>query len=248
MTTRSQQLEIALIHFRAGTTALFRSWPALKAAVESEWGGIESHAKAEDLRTNIFEYYDGSKAEPLTLESLEDNLLLYLEEEFSVVLEDESERQVADMICRMYRDCSSGNFELVSQLVQKCVKESGSKLKVSVQDHGELESDDEEDGGSNAAMMDSNTNEPNKPPLSDAVGALTNIQYSLEFAKTFTEGPLFAGGRNIKPQPKNLPPPRQLGEPEPETPKVELDEDGFAPVAPRRSRRGNKGVRPGVNA
>lgn len=250
MTTRAQQLEVALTHFRAGITALFRTWPALKAAVQSEWGGIESHAKADDLRSNIFEHYNGTKADPLSLEDLEDNLLLYLEEEFSVVLEDESERQIADLICRLYKDCSSGNFQLVEQLVQTCLAESGSKENITVQENCEMESDDEEDNRPDTNMGENmmNTNDTSSS-LSPSVQHSSNaqFQYNLDFAKSFSEGPLFLGGRNTRPTPKDLPPPRQLGEPEPERQKVELDDDGFAPVAPRRSRRVNKGVRPGVN-
>lgn len=49
--------------FRAGVTACLRSWSALKAAVESGWGGGEriSQEKADNLRTSILEIMNGQK-------------------------------------------------------------------------------------------------------------------------------------------------------------------------------------------
>ena len=86
----------ALSEFQAGVTAALRSWSALRTAVEGEWGGIESKAKAEDLRASVFSLFDGSSDKPkISLEELEDNLFDYMETEFSIVLEDGSERQVA---------------------------------------------------------------------------------------------------------------------------------------------------------
>ena len=57
-------------------------------AVQHEWGGSESASKAQDLRTNILTYFDGSSPNPrMSQDELEDNLVTYLEEEFGVVLE-----------------------------------------------------------------------------------------------------------------------------------------------------------------
>ena len=248
--TRAQQTEIALTHFRAGITGLLRTWPALKTAVQNEWGGLESHDKAEDLRTNIFDNYDGSKSEPMTIEALEDNLLLYLEEEFSVVLEDESERQIANVICELYKECSSGNTQMAERLVRLSIEEGEKNVNQTatiMKGDIEMDSDDEsveiirdtiienslESNHANIADMNSNTKEP----------SITDFQYNIDIAKSFTEGPLFPGGRAKKFEcTPNLPPPRQLGEPEPERPTVQMDENGFAPVQSRRSRRNKKSV------
>ena len=94
--------------FRAGVTACLRSWSALRTAVESGWGGgeRESQAKAEDLRQNIFNLLDGTKFPPSCDElDLADSLAIFLEEEFSVTLEDNSEQQVAQTIFKMYEGC-----------------------------------------------------------------------------------------------------------------------------------------------
>ena len=107
--------------FRAGVTACLRSWSALRTAVESGWGGNvrESQNKAEELRRNIFDIMDGSKC-PIpnfTVDDLQDNLAIYLEEEFSVTLEDNSEKQVAETIFTMYEQCCSGDVTFARHIL-----------------------------------------------------------------------------------------------------------------------------------
>jgi len=95
-------------YFAAGVTACLRSWSALKEAVARGWGGTESHAKAEDLRLNILEHFcagGGAAKNPrLSVDDLEDNLAIYMEEEFSVVLEDDSERQIAATVWQLFEE------------------------------------------------------------------------------------------------------------------------------------------------
>ena len=90
--------------FRAGVTATLRSWSALKTAVESGWGGHQSKEKADTLRESIYKYMDGTNAN-LDQIDLEDALAIYMEEEFSVQLEDNSERQIASVLWSMYESC-----------------------------------------------------------------------------------------------------------------------------------------------
>jgi len=112
------------IEFQAGVTAILRSWSALRTAVEQSWGGSDSYSKAEDLRLNIYSNFhsssdnSSSNKKIMTQEELEDNLLLYMEDEFGVVLEDGSEVEVATNICQMYNDCRNGNVELARKTVQ----------------------------------------------------------------------------------------------------------------------------------
>lgn len=219
----------ALAEFQAGVTAALRSWSALRTAVEGDWGGAESKAKAEDLRSNIFEQFDASGKPKMTLEELEDNLAAYMEEEFSVVLEDGSERQLADVICRMYEACKTGDVALARQVVAnaQAVVSSMPAQKVVVQSEGELDDDDDDDDNDNmdgGAAVSSTINQ-----------AMTAQQAASSYAAEGLFGPLPTAAR---PPAANVPPPRQLGEPAPEKPQVEIDHDGFAPVAPRKGRRG----------
>ena len=71
------------------------------AVVRYEWGGSESAAIAKDPRSNIFQFFDGSSPNPkMSQEELDmiNNLLAYMEDEFGVVLEDNSERDLKSMI------------------------------------------------------------------------------------------------------------------------------------------------------
>ncbi len=136
----------ALAEFQAGVTAALRSWSALRTAVEGDWGGVDSKAKAEDLRANIFEQFDASGKPKMAQEELEDNLASYMEEEFSVVLEDGSERQLADVIYRMYEGCRVGDVTLARQVVAnaQAVVAAMPAHKAVVQTEGELDEDDDE--------------------------------------------------------------------------------------------------------
>ena len=107
--------------FQSGVTAVLRSWSALRTAVEKGWGGgeRESQKKAEGLRRNIFEILNGEKCPVPNYEifDLADDLAIYIEEEFSVTLEDDSERQVAETIFQMYEECFNGNSALVKSMI-----------------------------------------------------------------------------------------------------------------------------------
>eukprot|EP00554_Chaetoceros_debilis_P015966 CAMPEP_0194125392 /NCGR_PEP_ID=MMETSP0150-20130528/59440_1 /TAXON_ID=122233 /ORGANISM="Chaetoceros debilis, Strain MM31A-1" /LENGTH=299 /DNA_ID=CAMNT_0038819199 /DNA_START=70 /DNA_END=969 /DNA_ORIENTATION=+ len=88
-------IESATAEFRAGVTAVLRSWSPLKTAVESQWGGLMGKEKAEFLRTHIYAQFDYSKANikndskagaAMDQYDLEDALAIYMEEEYSIVL------------------------------------------------------------------------------------------------------------------------------------------------------------------
>ena len=217
--------------FRAGVTAALRTWSALRTAVEQEWGGTESAAKAEDLRTNIFTFFDGTSGKAgMTQEDLEDNLFQYMEEEYGIVLEDESERQVADLICRMYETCGAGDVRLVREVVQnamkgeEAMKQSNVKSVIKSEDDDEM--DDISEGEEGDAAMDSTGGQPGADGAMQSPGDAANST-----AAAYAAGTLF--GAPPKPK-KDLPPPRQLGEPEPEKPQPVLDDDGFASVVTKR--------------
>ena len=142
--------------FRAGLTACLRSWSALRTAVESGWGGAQSLQKAEDLRTSILEHMDGSCFPPkvLTIDDLEDNLAIYLEEEFSVTLEDGSEKQIADCLWRMYEGCSKGDPTLAREIVamgEKAILASAA-YPVQVQSGEHDDDDDDEEMNDDEAL------------------------------------------------------------------------------------------------
>ncbi len=236
------------IEFQAGVTAALRSWSALRTAVEQSWGprgtAEAAAAAAEDLRSNIFAYFDGTSPNPnMKQDELEDNLLDYMEEEFGVVLEDGSECEVADLICRMYELCGRGDVTLARSVVQSAIKaeEAGraSNIKSVFQGDDDIVEDDddgddmEDDSDSEGGEVESTTSSLHQDSSMQVVNNATNISV----LRAYALGTLF--GRPPKPT-KEIPSPRQLGVPEPEKPKPVLDDDGFAPVQTKK--KGTKRV------
>mmetsp|Transcript_33263 Transcript_33263/g.59907 ORF Transcript_33263/g.59907 Transcript_33263/m.59907 type:complete len:246 (-) Transcript_33263:145-882(-) len=225
--------------FQAGVTAALRSWSALRTAVEQQWGGTGSASKAEELRSNIFTFFDGTTPNPkMTLDELEDNLFGYIEEEFGVVLEDGSERQVADLICRMYEMCAKGDSALAREVVQNAIKAEEllqqSNVKTVIQSGEDGDEDDDMDddsdvegdaAGTNTTMEGETVGQQQPVQVMMMNGAAENV------ALTYASETLFGGPPKPK---KDLPPPRQLGDLEPEKPQPVVDDDGFAAVATKR--------------
>lgn len=197
--------------FRAGVTAVLRSWSAFRAAVESGWGGVQSQEKAEELRLHLYENFQGSTPK-MDQYDLEDNLAIYMEEQFSVVLEDESERQVASMLYRMHEACVKGDVTLARQAVESAQRAEAIKnaFPVEVQNTDDDDDDDEMDTASDS--------------LSHSAAA-----------QEYAAASLFGIAKKEPSKPSK--PERQLGDVPPEQKKVEVDDDGFAPVSTKRRNR-----------
>lgn len=234
--------------FRAGVTASLRSWSALRTAVESGWGGNESMQKAEDLRSNIFEHFNGAAVPPKTMvdvTDLEDALAIFMEEEFSVVLDDGSERQIADVIWKMYESCAKGDLTMASQVVS-VAEQAAAKLQglfpvqVMSQEHGDCDEDDDDDDDDEDmdTMEESSTSpEPSAPQNSPMAASVPFPSLATMTAAEYAAQPLFGQPKKPKQPPIDTPPPRQLGEtaPLPE-PGVPVDEEGFAPIIKQKKK------------
>lgn len=214
----------ALDEFRAGVTACLRSWSALRTAVESGWGGgdIQSQKKAEDLRQIIFDLLNGQTFPPkIDLMDLSDNLAIYMEEEFSVTVEDNSEQQVAEVLFRMYEGLSKGDLTLCRQMVAHADGAINMQSQFGVQIQTTEHDDDDDDD-----MTDSQA-----PGQANSLAPVVN---PIPAAANFSDQPLF--GKPKKPQ-GPVGPARQLGEAAAPKPVVEVDDDGFAPVKPKGKRQ-----------
>jgi pre-rRNA-processing protein TSR2 len=224
----STTLDSVMDEFRAGVTAILRSWSALRTAVEAGWGGVESVAKADDLRRILYEYFDGVNFPPkkITQEDLEDCLAIYMEEEFSIVLEDNSERQIAETIWRLYEAASKGDSSLASQVVAASNASLAQVGVYPIKVQTMEEDDDDDDDDDEPAMLDTDDSTPVPASTSPGVSA---VEYSNEsvFGKPIQ-----------KKIPKLDGPLRQLGEvPTEQASPVQIDEDGFAPVPTKRRTR-----------
>lgn len=226
-TNNTNQIIEPLLEFRAGVTACLLSWSALRTAVESGWGGgeRESQKKAEDLRNHIFAKLDGSKCPLPNYDAfdLADDLAIYIEEEFSVTLEDNSERQLADAIFQLYEQCLNGDPTLSRQMVAQAAKAVALSGQYPVQvQTTEHDDDDDEMEVTETSAMDQ------RVAGMGSTGVLAPSSL-IEYVNQ----PLFG-----KPKPKKeapAQPVRQLGQAVSESADVDMDEDGFAPV-----KRGNR--------
>ena len=221
-----------LAEFQAGVTACLRSWSAFRTAVEGGWGGAGSAAKADDLRQNIYDVMSGTTAVPtMDQQDLEDNLIIYLEEEFSVTLEDGSERQVADQLFQLYAECRQGQTALAEQLVGTALRydqQIAAAYPVQIQS---TEHDDDDDDDDDDAMVDATANSfgmnvaaasqapPGQPPQATVVPPAIPFTTAADYAAQSLFG-----------KPKKTQTPKQREERE----EIQMDDDGFATVTKTR--------------
>lgn len=209
-------IDVATAELHAGITAVLRSWSVLKTAVENEYGGIDSRNKAENLRKHLFEHFDYRKQSKLgiSLEDLEDNLDIFMEDEFTIVLEDDSEKQVAQLIFELYEKCKMGDFSLSHRVVHDARLAAEKKVTNHKQTVGENEdSDNDDDMGVNEIGGQSSC----------------HVDEMDEF--------LFGIPHGHRPKTNNMAPSRQLGEAVAEA-EVQVDDDGFMSVQTKR--KGNR--------
>jgi len=117
------------VQFELGVTAILDSWIALRMAVQNQWGGPYSQSKVETLRQNIiynFSYINNEKISakyslrnnPIKdLYDFEEYLQNTLEDEFCIILEDDSEQQVTSDIYTLYKHCKCGEYEVVKRIL-----------------------------------------------------------------------------------------------------------------------------------
>jgi pre-rRNA-processing protein TSR2 len=271
--------------FICGVTAILSRWSALRAAVQQEWGGNVSMDKARWMQSEIIAMFcssssngssasqqpqqfltkKGGKSLTIDPQDLEDELLIWMEEEFSCQLEDGSERELAKIIVEMYNGCVQGDTSLVMQMLDYAVQEEyaaakkndGKNPNVRIAVEGEMDEDDDDeseseigdddDADANAdddddMEMEEGEDEMNAPQLTPAAAAAAvAVPFTDEDrAKMNVIGQNFSQGYMfgvLPPAAPILPPARQLGDAPPVKAAPVLDDDGFESVAPRRSNR-----------
>lgn len=203
--------------FRAGVTATLRSWSSLRTAVDSGWGGPQSKEKGETLRQSIYDHLDGNSYPPaMDQADLEDALAIYLEEEFSLTLEDDSEKQIAEVLLQMYRDC----FAKQDPTFCRQVVASSTQAEQLIAAHpAQIQANEFDDDDDEMEDMD-------QPSTSS-------------IAQSYAAESLFGGTLPTKQALAPPEPSRQLGEAPPEKMEPELDDDGFAPVATKKNKKKN---------
>uniref|UniRef100_A0ACD5ZWF5 Uncharacterized protein n=1 Tax=Avena sativa TaxID=4498 RepID=A0ACD5ZWF5_AVESA len=85
----------AAAELQEGIGLTFGRWTALQMAVENEWGGRDSRAKADQLAASIFSWFANSKG-PFYYEDLEDMMFDSISESFHADFEDGSVGEIAN--------------------------------------------------------------------------------------------------------------------------------------------------------
>ncbi|KAF9896407.1 hypothetical protein BX616_007518 [Lobosporangium transversale] len=139
------------VAFREGVQYLFYSWTALKLAVDGEWGGHDSEDKRDWFIDTIVDYF-GQHGKNVDTFDLEDILVQIMNDEFSILLEDQSERHIAKVLEQLFQECTHGKYDLVQTLKQDSQKVSGAlkDSKSQKQNQGDDDdSSDDDDGDDN---------------------------------------------------------------------------------------------------
>ncbi|KAJ3482268.1 hypothetical protein NLI96_g7094 [Meripilus lineatus] len=135
------------ILFARGVIARLATWPALRVAVDENWGGPDSDKKRTWLASVVVDAFE--QEDPLPDGPyIELMLLQVLEDEFDVTLEDGSAEQIADDIVRLWEEVHVGKSTFVTQLEERAERTRNTQIQVKVQ-QGDGEDDDwESDSGS----------------------------------------------------------------------------------------------------
>ncbi|KAL3460437.1 pre-rRNA processing protein [Aspergillus heterothallicus] len=144
-----QQPQAAQSYLDLGVTLAINAWPALTLAVTSNWGGPTSSDKRDWLCGAVSEMLiDRPETDA---EDIEDVLIQVMNDEFDVVVDDESAGEVADRIMEVRKAVEKGEYDAVKQMWEEweARKEStvaGFRRGEDVeQETDEEESDDDDD-------------------------------------------------------------------------------------------------------
>lgn len=214
-----------------------------------EWGGTDSKTKAELLRSLILERYNSNSSSVMEVYELEENLISYMEEEFSLWLEDNSERHVAQSIIQMYEQCRQGIFTLSREMVaiaERVRLEQGYSAPVICQGNEHDDDDDDEDdddGGdscrkpsTNSTNMNHNTSPMDTVETTPSTITPTSGSHIPSVIYDYATLPLFGNPAPTKKRETTPKVTRQLGEPSVEDTPM-MDEDGFTVITSRKNRK-----------
>ncbi|KAH8583155.1 uncharacterized protein ELE39_002094 [Cryptosporidium sp. chipmunk genotype I] len=122
--------------FVQGVNQVFSTWTILNLSVEGGWSGRFAYKKREELiQEVIMSFQSGRKVNSSNLANF---LMEAMETRFSTIVEDDSDLEVAELICEMYDQCSKGDYSLVEKImnIQKTPLENCKMQSYIVDDNG----------------------------------------------------------------------------------------------------------------
>ncbi|GIJ82661.1 hypothetical protein Asppvi_001170 [Aspergillus pseudoviridinutans] len=147
--SQAEQPTTAAAYLDLGITLTINNWPALTMAVQSNWGGPTSSDKRDWLCGAISDMIN-ERPETDALD-LEDVLIQVMNDEFDVVVDDESAAPVAAQIMAIREQTARGEFGFVQELWetwQKKAQQKGNNVAAAfkrVEAEDDEDTDDEED-------------------------------------------------------------------------------------------------------
>ncbi|KAL7068097.1 hypothetical protein ACR3K2_15290 [Cryptosporidium serpentis] len=141
--------------FSQATQKVFSTWTVLRLSVENGWAGRFGFKKQGELVNEVLlMFQSGRNVDPTQLANY---LVDALEQHFSTVIDDESNIEVANLLCELYRRCSIGDYTLCEKVmniqgasIESCkmqsyiLAEDGSKLS-DIDTDGQAESEEFDD-------------------------------------------------------------------------------------------------------
>ncbi|RZC80798.1 hypothetical protein C5167_043375 [Papaver somniferum] len=160
----------SLSAFSQGIYLVLSRWTALQMAIQNEWGGRDSRQKSDQFSYDILSWFTQTKgiirdlnnswgfAEPLYIDDLEEKILFKtMTDEFNVVLDDGSEKEIAEELMIMHEECLQENYESIQRLrISSNGAQAVSQSRQLVDENEDESSDDEE-------ASDMAVDEPQRP-------------------------------------------------------------------------------------
>ncbi|KAK3141764.1 hypothetical protein QOZ80_4BG0338040 [Eleusine coracana subsp. coracana] len=94
---------------------VFSRWTALQVAVEDQWGGRDSRAKADQFGESILSWFCRSKG-PHFFEDLVDMMEDKISEFLNADLDHDSVEDVADQLLIIHEQCLQSNYSFIEKL------------------------------------------------------------------------------------------------------------------------------------
>ncbi|VEU20196.1 DEKNAAC101031 [Brettanomyces naardenensis] len=141
-------------NFELGVSMLIYKWDTLTTAVDNNWGGPQSAEKRDWLTGVVVDSFkENTEIDIIYIHEL---LFNAMEDEFGVIVEDESTVVIGQKVVEIYKECLEGKFDRVRAMyehwkqrqgkeVKKVVTVEEDQLNPDVSDDDDDDDDDEED-------------------------------------------------------------------------------------------------------
>lgn len=141
--------------FELAISLVIARWDILSIAVANQWGGPDSADKRDWLCGAISDLFQ--RPEQTVEEDVEETLIQIMFDEFETKIEDESEIEVADQICRLRKYTLEGDFTLVEEFRRRWEERQQRGVdaisnSIIVDEQGSESDDDEDDEDRGVAL------------------------------------------------------------------------------------------------